>query len=112
MFSSEEANAVKVSLSASIRMIISQKLAPTIDGGRALMYEFLYVNPAIKQAILKEKGSFSGDITSQMEQKFREGMQTMNRCLYDAYKKGRISLNVAEEYSADKENLKHLLADD
>lgn len=111
MFPSEKADSVRVSLGESIRLVMSQKLAPTIEGKRTLCYEFLYSNNNIKNAIITDKKSYVNTIKEQMNTKFREGMLTMNRCLYERYKDGLISTDTAYEFSADRAELKDLIED-
>jgi len=108
MFPSDNADSIRVSLGQSLRVVMSQKLAPTVDGKRTLCYEFLYSNNNIKNAIITDK-SFVNTIKEQMNTKFREGMLNMNRCLYERYNAGLISTDVAYEFSADRAELKDLI---
>lgn len=111
MFSAEAADSVRVSLGTSLRLVLSQKLVPTQDNKRVLAYECLYSNNNIKNAIITDKTSFTNTIKEQMNTKFREGMLSMNRSLYNIYKKGIISLDSAYEYSSERDELKGLIED-
>lgn len=53
MFPPEKAASVKTSLAASLRMIISQKLAPSVAGTRVLLYEIMTMNDAVYNTIVK-----------------------------------------------------------
>ena len=53
MFPPEKASSVKTSLAASLRMIISQKLAPSVAGTRILIYEIMTMNDAVYNTIVK-----------------------------------------------------------
>lgn len=111
MFSAESADSVRVSLGTSLRLVLSQKLVPTLDNKRVLAYECLYSNNNIKNAIITDQKSFTNTIKEQMNTKYREGMLTMNRSLYNIYKKGLISLDSAYEYSSERDELKGLIED-
>lgn len=111
MFPPEKADSIRVSLGESLKMVISQKLVPSTDGKRILAYECLYSNINIKNAIIQDKKSFVTTIREQMHTKYREGMLTMNRCLYDRYKSNKITMEKAYEYSSDKDELKGLIED-
>ena len=109
MFPADKADSIRVSLGESIRLIMSQKLAPSTDGKRVLCYEFLYSNTSIKNAIITDKNGYVNTIKEQMNTKFREGMLSMNRCLYSRYEKGLISTEVAYEFSSKRDELKELI---
>lgn len=111
MFPPDKADSIRVSLGESLKMVISQKLVPSTDGKRVLAYECLYSNINIKNAIIQDKKSFVTTIREQMHTKYREGMLTMNRCLYDRYKANKITMEKAYEYSSDKDELKGLIED-
>lgn len=109
LFPPEKADSIRVSLGESLKLVISQKLVPTIDNKRVLAYECLFVNSIVKNTIISEKTSFITAITEQMSSKFKEGMLTMNRCLTRLYKENRISLDMALEYSSDRDEFKELI---
>lgn len=111
MFPAESSDSIRVSLGTSLRLILSQKLVPTLDNKRSLAYECLYSNNNIKNAIIQDKKTFTNTIKEQMNTKYREGMINMNRSLYDIYKSGKISLDVAYEYSSERDELKGLIED-
>lgn len=111
MFPSDKADAIRVSLAQSLRLIISQKLVETLDHSRVLAYEFLFSNPTIKSAISKDRESFVNTIREQMNTQYKQGMQTMNRSLFSRYKEGKISIEKGEEYSSDRDEFIKLIAD-
>lgn len=111
MFPADSADSIRVSLGTSLRLVLSQKLVPTLDNKRILAYECLYNNNNIRNAIISDKTSFTNTIKEQMNTKYREGMINMNRSLYDIYKQGVISLEMAYEYSSERDELKGLIED-
>ena len=109
LFPPEKAGSIRVSLGESLKLVISQKLVPTIDNKRVLAYESLNVDTNLKNIIIAETKSFVSSITQHMHANFKNGMITMNRCLSKLYEEGKITQEMALEYSNDREELLELL---
>ena len=111
LFPPEKADSIRVSLAESLKLIISQKLVPTVDNKRVLSYECLFINNNIKNAISSDKLNFVNTIKESMNTNYREGMLTMNRSLKLLLDEGKITKEMAFEYSNDSKELDGLLED-
>lgn len=99
---------IRAQLSFVLEGIISQQLIPHASGrGRAMVMEVLVPNPAIRNLIREDKVH---QIYSQMQVgQARSAMQTMNQSLFNAYKKGDITLEDAMARSSDPEELRTMI---
>ena len=91
-FPEERRNQLLMDLSLNMKAFISQRLIPSLEGGRAAAIEILLNSPLIAELILK------GEIHSIKETmaKSRElGMQTFDQALYDLQVAGKISMDEA-----------------
>ena len=111
LFPPEKADSIRVSLAESLKLIISQKLVPTVDNKRVLSYECLFVTNNIKNAISSDKLNFVNTIKESMNTNYKEGMLTMNRSLKLLLDEGKITKEMAFEYSNDSKELEGLLED-
>jgi twitching motility protein PilU len=94
---------IYLQLSLNLRAIISQRLIPSLDGGRVAAMEILMATPRIKDLI--KKGEV--DILKEgMEQGVQEGCQTFDDALFMAYKERRISFDQAMINSDSANNLR------
>jgi twitching motility protein PilU len=79
-------------LSLNLKGIVSQRLIPTVSGGRVPAVEILLNSARISDLILK------GDIPTikdMMKVSRLEGMQTFDQALFDLYENGFISIDAA-----------------
>jgi len=97
---------VRSQLAATILGIVSERLIPKIDGGRVPAVEVMIANSAIRNLIREEK---THEIDLVIETSAEAGMIKLNRSLADLVKKGDISLENAEVYSLNQEELRTLL---
>lgn len=109
MFPPESADSIRVSLGTSLRLILSQKLVPTIDNRRVLAYECMYTNNNIKNAIITDPKGFANTIKEQMNNNFKHGMIDINRCLVSLYQANIIDLDMVYEYASDRDEVKGLI---
>ncbi len=93
---------IKLQLAATLEAVLSQRLIPTIGGGRRPATEILLSTPAISTAIRESKTHLidniiqtSGDI----------GMALLEVSLAQLVKKGLVTLDVAKEYALRPEDL-------
>lgn len=94
-------------LAATLRATLAQKLVPTIDGGsRRPASELLVVTPTIQDLIIKDELE---SIYGLVKNGSFNNMITMNTSLYQLYKAGIISDEVAMEYSDNKNELQQML---
>jgi len=100
---------VRAQISFVLEGVLCQALIPRASGqGRALAVEVMVPNPAIRNLIREEK---IHQIYSQMQVgQAKYGMQTMNQSLFNLYSKRIISLEEAQSYSPDLDELKQMIA--
>ncbi len=97
---------VRSQLAATVLGIVSERLIPKIDGGRVPAVEVMIANSAIRNLIREEK---THEIDLVIETSADQGMIKLNRSLADLVKKGDISLENAEIYSLNQDELRTLL---
>ncbi len=102
-FPGEQQDQIRMQLSSSLIGVLSQRLIPKINGGRAMAYELLIVTPAVANLIREKR---THEIQILVETGMEHGMVDMNRILVDLIEKGEISLDTAVEYSTNPEALK------
>jgi len=90
-------------LSLNMRGIISQRLIPTVDGGRAAAIEILIGSPRIKDLV---KDGKVHEIKEAMEASEAYGMQTFDLALLKLFKDDRISEEEALKNADSPNNLR------
>ncbi len=105
-FPPDQQTQVVSQLAATLVGIISQRLIPKIDGGRAAACEIMLVNGAIRN-LIRERKTYQIDLV--IETSMQEGMLTLNRSLAELIRKKQISLENAELYSLNPSELRILL---
>ena len=106
VFPAFQQNQIRMQLAQSLLGIVSQRLVNRIDGGRVPAVEILYNNNAVAN-LIREGKTHQIDLIIQTSRE--QGMIPLNKSLSDLVKEGTISLEEAELYSSDKEELKILL---
>lgn len=104
MFGKEEQNRIRISLSSVIEGIISQRLIPTVTGGRAAGVEILKKTARIEQLIAENRDSEIPDALFEGKEVY--GTQTFDQHLLDLTESGTISQDVALEYASNPSDLK------
>ena len=108
VFPSHQQGQIRSQLSLTLQAVISQQLVPHVSGdGLVLISELMLMTPAIRSIIREMR---TEQIYSQIQMGSPLGMQTMNQSLADNYLSGKISKEVAMEYTSSKEELERLLA--
>jgi len=102
-FPEERHNQLFMDMSLNIQGIISQRLVPTVDGGRAAAIEILTGSPRIKDLI---KAGKINEIKEAMEGSESYGMQTFDLALFKLFKEGRISEEEALKNADSANNLR------
>jgi twitching motility protein PilT len=106
VFPPNQQEQIRIQLSFVLQGVISQRLVPKIGGGRALAYELLIPNTAIRSLIRENKLQ---QVYSLMQSGQAEtGMQTMNQSLATLYRSGLITLDDAFRYSPDVKELERM----
>ncbi len=98
---------VRLELAGVLRAIVSQKLIPRSDRkGRALAYELLICNHAVKNLIKEAKAE---QIPSVMQTSSKEFMQTMDQSLANLIKLEKSNLELVLPHVTDKAGFENLL---
>ncbi|MBN2484229.1 MAG: PilT/PilU family type 4a pilus ATPase [Candidatus Omnitrophica bacterium] len=89
VFPSQQQEQIRVQLSDSLHMVVSQLLIPARDGGRRyLATEVLMVNSAVRHLI---RGKKAYQIKAAIENGKREGMHTFEDSLHYLFRQGKVS---------------------
>lgn len=106
VFPAHQQNQIRMQLAQTLLGIVSQRLANRVDGGRVPVVEYLYNNNAVANLIREGK---THQINLVIETSREQGMSSLNHSLADLVKRGIISLEEAESYSTNKDELKIIL---
>ena len=102
VFPADEKEMVRAMLSESLRAVISQTLLKTKDGtGRVAAHEIMVCTPAIRNLIREAKVP---QMYSAIQTGSALGMQTLDQCLADLIKGGKITPAEARLKAANKDN--------
>jgi twitching motility protein PilU len=102
-FPPERYSQVLLQLSLNLRAIVSQRLLPTLGGGRVAAIEILLDTPRMKDLI--KKGEID-TLKEAMEQGIREGCQTFDQSLLVLYQAGKITIAEALANADSANNLR------
>ncbi len=107
VFTGDEQPQIRAMISTSLVAVISQALLPKIGGGRVAAHEILVTNHAIANLIREDKVH---QIYSQMQLGQGDtGMQTQTQALLKYVKEGKVSKNVALQFSNKPDELSKAL---
>ncbi len=106
VFPEHQQEQVRLQLSNTLEAVISQRLVPTLAGGRMSIAEIMTGNSAVK-AIIREGKTHQLDNVIQTSAEF--GMATLEASLAQAVKDGKISIDVATAYALRPEDIGRLL---
>ncbi len=107
VFPPEQQEQIRSQLANALRMVVAQRLIPTVDGKLALAYEVLTNNYAIQNYIRQNK---IFQIPSALQTDSSGEMVQLEQSLAGLVIGQQITKEVAEEYAQDKEQLKAILA--
>jgi twitching motility protein PilU len=94
---------ILLQLSLNLRAIVSQRLLPSLKGGRVPAIEVLLDTPRIKELIKRGEVDI---LKEAMEQGIQEGCQTFDHALLVLYKEGEIGLEEALANADSANNLR------
>lgn len=97
---------IRLQLSMTLVVVLSQQLLPRRGGGRVLACEAMVVNDAIRNLIREAK---TPQIQSTIQTTAELGSQTMNNALLQLLRTGQIDRQVALEASSDREDLQRMI---
>jgi twitching motility protein PilT len=86
---------IRSQLAAALSVVVSQRLIPTIDGGRIPAFEVLVATPAVRNSIREGKTYMIDNI---IQTSADVGMMSLERSLAALVRKGRVSEDVAMSY--------------
>ena len=104
MFGNEEQNRIRMSLASVLEGVISQRLIPTIKGGRVAGIEVLKKTARIEQLIAENRDSEIPDALFDGKEIY--GTQTFDQALLDILRRGEITEEVALEYATNPADMK------
>jgi twitching motility protein PilU len=102
-FPHERQHEIRLQLSLNLRAIISQRLVPTVNNGRAAALEILLDTPRIKDLV--KKGEIEA-IKDAMEQGTNEGCASFDQALFELVSVGRIDESEALKAADSPNNLR------
>ena len=97
---------IRAQLSNILMAIVSQRLVPSIGGGRVAAAEILIANPAVRN-IIREGKSHQLEAVIQTGAEF--GMQSMDKTLVNLVHAGTISYDEARNFAVDIDELDRLM---
>ena len=97
---------IRAQLSNILQAIVSQRLVPSIGGGRVVAAEVLIANPAVRNIIREGK---SHQLDAVIQTSAEQGMQTMDRTLANLVQSGTITYDSAREFAVDLTEFERLM---
>lgn len=97
---------IRAQLANILMAILSQRLVPSIGGGRVAATEILVATPAVRN-IIREGKTHQLEAVIQTGAEF--GMQSMDRALIDFIKAGTITYEEARNFAVDQTELDRLM---
>ncbi|MGH2850395.1 MAG: type IV pilus twitching motility protein PilT [Solirubrobacteraceae bacterium] len=101
---------VRSMLASTLRGVISQRLVPSIDGGRVPVCEVLRMTGRVHDKIVNPKET--SDLTAIIADGAYDGMQTFDQALFTHVSSGRVSLEDALNAATSPHDFKLLLEAD
>ncbi|PMR67768.1 PilT/PilU family type 4a pilus ATPase [Halomonas heilongjiangensis] len=105
-FPHERHEQIWLDLSLNLQAIVAQQLLPTVDGGRCPAIEILLKSPLIGDLV--RKGEVT-EIKNVMARSRDLGMQTFDQALYDLFRAGRITEEVALVHADSANDLRMMI---
>lgn len=97
---------IRAQLSNILMAICSQRLVPSIGGGRVVAAEVLIANPAVRNIIREGK---SHQLDAVIQTGADQGMQTMDRTLVNLVQAGSITYDNARDFAVDLTEFERLM---
>lgn len=94
VFPINQQHQIRVQLSMVLNAVVCQQLLPAVGGGLVPAFEIMTMNSAIRTLIRDQKTHQIDTILQSAE-----GMQTMDSCIVDLLKAGKITKETAIEYA-------------
>jgi twitching motility protein PilT len=108
VFPAHQQQQIRTQLASTLRGVVTQQLVALAGGGRVVAAEVLIVTNAVRTLIRDGK---THQITSAMQSGGKQGMQTMDSCLAQLVRDGRVTMESALEHCHDEEELRRFAGD-
>lgn len=105
-FPPEQQHQVRSQLALTLIGVVSKRLIPRVDGGIVPACEVMIANSAVRNLIREQKVH---ELDLVIETSAGQGMISLNRSLANLVRQGEISLETAEMYSLDANEVKMLV---
>jgi len=102
-FPTDEQNRVRLSVAGVLQGVISQRLVPTVDGGRRAAMEVLVKTPRIEKLIMENRDYEIKDTIEAGKEHYKS--QSFDQSIYDLYLEGIISKEQALENATSPSDL-------
>ena len=102
-FPTEEQNRVRLSLAGVLQGVISQRLIPTIDGGRRAAMEILVRTPTIEKLIMENRDYEIRDTIEKGREHYKS--QSFDQAILDLYNDGVITKEKAKDNATSAADL-------
>ncbi|NOR57601.1 MAG: PilT/PilU family type 4a pilus ATPase [Sulfurimonas sp.] len=102
-FPTEEQNRVRMSLAGVIQGIVSQRLIPTVDGGRRAAMEVLVRTPTIEKLIMENRDYEIRDAIEKGRDHYKS--QSFDQHILELYNEGIITREKAKDYATSAADL-------
>ena len=97
---------IRTQLANMLMAVCSQRLVPTIGGGRVAATEIMITNPAVRNVIREGK---SHQLDAIIQTSSDQGMQTMDRTLANLVQSGTITYDHGREFAVDLTEFERLM---
>lgn len=98
VFPINQQHQIRVQLSMVLNAVVCQQMLPSVDGGLIPAFEIMTMNNAVRTLIRDQKTHQIDTILQSSD-----GMQTMDSCIADLYRQGRITARTAVEHAYNPE---------
>lgn len=105
-FPAAQQDQIRAQLAGSLLGIFSQRLLPSMSGGRVPAYELLINTPAVSNII---RDGRTHELDMVIETSSDEGMISLNQSLLNLVRNGQVSQEIALNYSLRPEELRKLM---
>jgi len=102
-FPTEEQNRIRLSVAGVLQGIISQRLIPTVEGGRRAAMEILVRTPTIEKLIMENRDYEIKDVIEHGKEHYKS--QSFDQSIFELYSDGVISKEQAKNYATSASDL-------
>lgn len=106
VFPEQSKSQVRMQLSNTLEAVFAQKLIPSLNGGRVVAAEIMVATPAVKTVIREGKTHLLDNI---IQTSAELGMMTLETCLANLVKTGKVSFEIAQSFAFRPEDLVRLV---